>query len=146
VVIVTAKMLSLIQNDRDAMAALVGHEISHLALRHGEERKQQAQAAAIIGTIAGVLLQVARIPMGSTIADVGTRAVVTAYTRDQEREADRSGIRYAYDAGFDPDGAVRLFTLLAKANSSSPIPFLSTHPVSDERISNLAALAKELKN
>ena len=145
VVIVTARMLSLIQNDRDAMAALVGHEISHLAHGHGEERKQHAQAAAVIGTIAGVLLQVARIPLGSTIADVGTRAVLTAYTRDQEREADRSGLRYAYDAGFDPEGALRLFALLAKANSASPIPFLSTHPVSEERIADLAAIAKELK-
>jgi predicted Zn-dependent protease len=145
-VVVTAKMLDLVGNDRDAMAALIGHEVSHLALRHGEERKQQAQAAAVIGTIAGVLLQVARIPLGNTIADVGTRAVVTAYSRDQERDADRSGIQYAYDAGFDPDGAVRLFALLAQANSASPIPFLSTHPVSDERIANLAAIAKELKS
>ncbi|MGH9577060.1 MAG: hypothetical protein ACRD3R_06450, partial [Terriglobales bacterium] len=56
------------------------------------------------------------------------------------------GIRYAHDAGFDPDGAVRLFTLLAKASSSSPIPFLSTHPVSDERIANMAAIANDLKS
>jgi predicted Zn-dependent protease len=145
VIIVTVRMLGLVKNDRDAMAALVGHEISHLAHGHGEERKQHAQAAAVIGTIAGVLLQVARIPLGSTLADVGTRAVVTAYTRDQEREADRYGLRYAFDAGFDPDGAVRLFALLAKAHSASPIPFLSTHPVSEERIADIAAIAKELK-
>ncbi len=145
-VIFTIKMLALLQNDRDAMAALVGHEIAHLVRGHGEANKKVQEGASAAGSIVGLILQAARVPMGGTIGDVGAQLVATAYSRDQEREADDLGIRYSHQAGYDPEGAVRLFHTLERANATFSIPFLSTHPMSSERIEKMRALANDLKS
>ena len=145
VVTVTLKMLGLLQNDLDALAALVGHEVGHLVKRHGDSRQQVQGAASVVSTIVGVMLGRAGVPMGGTISDIGAQAVTTAYTRDQEREADDFGIRIAHRAGYDPAGAVRLFRTLEAANKTLSIPFLSSHPSSDERMGNMEKLVNELK-
>ncbi len=145
VVTMTLKMLRLLQNDTDALAALIGHEIGHLAKRHGDSRQQVQGAATAVSTIVGVLLGRVGVPMGGTLSDIGAQVVTTAYTRDQEREADEFGIRIAHVAGYDPAGAVRLFQILEAANKTFSIPFLSSHPSSDERIGNMEKLVNEVK-
>ncbi len=145
IVTVTLKMLRLLENDTDALAALVGHEIGHLVKRHGDSRKQVQGAATAVSTIVGALLGRAGVPMGGTLSDIGAHVVTTAYTRDQEREADEFGIKTAHRAGYDPAGAVRLFGILESANKSFAIPFLSSHPSSDERRGNMEKLVNEIK-
>ncbi len=145
VVTVTLKMLRLLQNDSDALAALIGHEVAHLVKKHGESNQQVQGAASAIGTVVGLLLGRAGVPMGGTLSDVGVQIVTSAYSRDQEREADELGIRIAHRAGFDPSGAARLFRSLEAANKTAAIPFLSTHPSSEERIANMQRLASELR-
>jgi predicted Zn-dependent protease len=72
--------------------------------------------------------------MGNTLAHLGTKVVATTYSRDQEREADDVGFQYAVTAGFEPQGGVRLFEKLGSVSSAN-IPFLSSDPSSEERVS-----------
>jgi predicted Zn-dependent protease len=65
------------------------------------------------------------------------------FSREEERDADRDGLRYAAAAGFDPYGAVRVWERMA-AGGERPVRFLSSHPTSDERVQNMRALAAEL--
>jgi predicted Zn-dependent protease len=143
---ITLKMLRLISDDPDALAALVGHEISHLKIGHSKDKAEFNAGAEAIATVAGIVLQAFGIPMARTISGVGKGVVVAAYSRDKETEADEMGIRLAFEAGYDPQGAVRLYQKLEQASNTFQIPFLTTHPFSSERIENMSALAAQLKS
>ena len=82
-------MLDLLGLDVHMVAALIGHELGHLKLDHGEDHKTRRRT------------------------DMLT-AANTRYSRDNEREADYLGAIWAVEAGYDPDGAVRLQELVYK--------------------------------
>ncbi len=141
---VTLGMVKLLGSDFDAYAALLGHENAHLILRHSQQKSDRALGLGIIQLLAGVALEVVFQQnlgvrgLGSDLSSLGNQAITASYSRDAERESDKYGIRYAHEAGFDPDGAIRLHRRLAM-NSN----FLSTHPSSDDRIQ---LLQREIAN
>lgn len=140
VVGINVGMLKLIGTDWDGYAAIIGHEYAHHALNHGEIRKEREDIRQGIATVLGIVLGAAGVPMGGTISDVGTTAVTTVYSRDEEREADRKGFEYMVQAGLDPQGAVRVWEKMNAAGTGALIPFLSTHPMSSERVNNMRLL------
>jgi Zn-dependent protease with chaperone function len=140
VVTITLGMFNLARNDWDAYAALLGHENTHLVRGHGQQRQLRQAGLSILELLAGAALEamtkqgtIAR-GIGSDIIQIGSKAVYTSYSRDEESEADRDGMIYAYRSGYDPSGAIRLHQKL----NSAP-DFLSDHPSSAERISSLRA-------
>jgi len=62
--------------------------------------------------VLGAILGVAGVPMGSTIANVGIVMVATAYSRDEEREADELGLQWAMAAGYSACGSARTMRML----------------------------------
>lgn len=137
----TVGMLDLLQSDYDAYAAIIGHELAHLVLNHGALRKDRESARAGVSQVLGFVLGAAGVPLSGTVANVTTRAVTTSFSRDEERDADRYGINYAREAGFDPYGAVRAWEKMAARSSGVLLPFLSTHPMAEERIENMRVIA-----
>ena len=138
----TLPMLHEIGPDIDALATTLGHELAHLYLKHGETRQQRAESAKGVSDVLGVVLGVAGVPMGGTIANIGVSVVTTAYSRDEERDADILGLRWAMAAGYSACGSARTMKMLKAMSSSAALPFLSSHPGHDERIerANQAAL------
>jgi len=118
-------------NDEDELANVVGHEIMHAAERHAAARQlvTERQSALLMP-----LLRVARL---------------AAYSRDQERSADRGGQRMAAATGYDPAGMARFldqlrdFARLDFSYSQFP-PFFSTHPGTTERVTDAAVRAQSL--
>jgi len=139
VVGITTGMLDLLGHDDDAYAALLGHEYGHLVLRHGEARAQREAPRTVGKAALGVILG-AVVPFGGALVDVGAAAVEAAFTRDEERDADREGFKYAVEAGYDPRGAVRLWEKMQARSSGFAIPFLNTHPVTKERVETMKTL------
>jgi hypothetical protein len=137
-------MLELLGDDPDALAAVVGHEYAHLALKHREARQTREVGRQVLGTILGLLLGRVGVPMGGTISDIGTSMVSRTFSREEEREADEKGMRYAAAAGFSVDGGIRAWERMAGKNSNRPVPFLATHPAPEERIENMRQLAQTL--
>ena len=141
---VNVGMIDMLQNDDDAYAAVLGHELAHLALDHGAARKQREGTRQGISSVLGAALGLAGVPGGNTIADLGTQVVTTAYSRDEERDADRYSIDYMKRAGFNPRGAVRAWERMSTTSSNSfSIPFLASHPPSAERLETMRRLAAE---
>jgi predicted Zn-dependent protease len=137
-------MVELLGHDRDAYAAVLGHEYAHLTLRHRESRMDR-ESLRLLGTVALAIL-FARQGGGYASADAAnfaTQAVSMTFSREEERDADRIGLGFAAAAGFDPHGAVRVWERMA-ARGDKTVPFLSSHPASRERVENLRALAGEL--
>jgi predicted Zn-dependent protease len=134
-------MIKLLGIDWDAYAAIIGHEYAHLKLNHSGIRQEREQIRRGVSEVLGVVLGVAGVPLGGTIANVATTAVATTYTRDEERDADQVGLDYAIRAGFDPHGAVRAWQKMMAASRGLSVPFLSTHPQSEERLETMKALS-----
>jgi len=128
--------------DQEALGNLLGHELAHLELRHGELREirnERANAAStILGTVAGAF-----IPFGGTAVDLGTKAIVNAYSRDEEREADERGMRLASIAGYSPCGMTRVGDVIKQDTPDASYSFLSTHPNTDDRIKAAQKLAND---
>ena len=138
-------MLEIIGLDVHAAAALIGHEIAHLKLKHGEKSQKSGLGSAVLKAAGGVALSSLGVPLGQTISNIGITAIETEYSRDNEREADYLGAIWAVEAGYEPIGAVRLHEAMHKLSGSSGMPFLSTHPSSPERINTLHGFAERLR-
>lgn len=118
----------------DQLAAVIGHEIAHVIVRHGAERMSVAMASQTATSLAGAAMgsgQAAQL-LGIA-ANVG---VVLPYSRTQESEADRVGLILMAKAGYPPDAAVTLWRNM-EANASSTPEFLSTHPSPGNRVENI---------
>lgn len=133
-------MVRLLGEDDDAWAALIGHELAHLRLDHHRKQLERRQRTDATSSVAGAVLSALGLPFASLAADATATLASRAYSRDDEREADRTGVRYMQAAGFPADGAIRLQQYLLVAGGSSGIQFLSTHPGGQERIDELKQL------
>ncbi len=135
-----------VAQNQDALAIVMGHEISHALLRHGAERMAQ-QHLAQIGTIAtGIAAgnmdpQQQRMVMGAL--GVGAQfGVLLPFSRKDETEADQIGLMLAAAACFDPRAAIPLWQRMEQQASGGQRPpeFMSTHPSPGNRIERLQAL------
>ena len=150
IIIINKPMMDLIKNDPDMAAALLGHETAHLYLHHPGATATTDTVGSILGLLAGVALEVvAQRKLGVTNlgiqgGDLIGTAFSTSFTRDQERDADRQGIIWAKQNGYDPMGAVRLFQVLENKNGNNLIPFFQSHPNPSERIENARQMAMSL--
>jgi predicted Zn-dependent protease len=129
-----------VASDQDQLAAVLGHEISHVTQQHSNERVSQA-------FVAEGGLEVASAALGSqgtkhdvAMAALGVGAQVgllMPFSRTQESEADAVGLEYMARAGFNPEGALRLWKNMSAASADSLPEFLSTHPSNQRRIDEL---------
>lgn len=136
----------------DELAAVIGHELAHVALRHVAERMEKMQLvsmASMLGTLAGMVLGIAggghnsasvgrALAMGSM---AGSQAAYLSYTQENERQADHLGMNFLVAAGYNPNGMIDSFKLMKRRQwyvSSNSIPsYLATHPGLDTRIDYL---------
>ena len=142
--------LFLSARDIHEFASVIAHELAHLSQRH-YARRLEKQKMATLRNMVGYLTSVAIIASGATDAGLATMLGSTAiadaaslgYSRAQEREADRVGLNTLTRAGFDPHGAARMFEHMQQsARFSREIPeYLSTHPVTQSRISDMRSEA-----
>lgn len=140
---ITFGMIHMLGKDDDAMAALIGHELAHLYLRHGRQHMDREKNRVTTSVAMVFALGMFGIPMPVEATDVATSAVTNSYSRDDEREADQVSVEYMIKAGFNPIGAVHLQAKLGQVAKSTSLAFMSTHPTSAERVENMKRLTKE---
>lgn len=140
----------LLELDNEAeLAAVLGHEIVHAAARHGANAMQRGML--LQGMLIATALSTADSEYSNYIvggAQLGAQLVSRRYSRTDELEADRYGIRYMARAGYDPQAAVALqqtFVKLSEGNNRSWLEGLfSSHPPSEERVRANQKTAAEL--
>jgi predicted Zn-dependent protease len=141
-VMINLGMTQLLGYDASQWAAVLGHEVAHLKLDHVTERLKVSAPM----ELAEILLREATNNNVAILAgDVGRQLVETRFSREQEHESDYLGAIWALEAGFEVEGAVRAQTeLLKRYGNRSSLPFLQSHPTSQERIKRLSELAERL--
>ena len=128
-----------VAQNADAMAVVMGHEITHALLRHGAQRMTE-QKLTQMGQMAGAMSGMDQQSMQAVMAVYGYGRSLP-YARKQETQADEMGLLLAAAACFDPQEAVPLWERMGAASGGqAPPEFSSTHPNPGTRIQNLQAL------
>jgi predicted Zn-dependent protease len=140
IIAINLGMIKLVGRDVNEYAALIGHETAHWAKNHGAADQSRTSTLNAIGTLVGVGLGAAGVPAAGVISGFGVDLIDSSYSRDQEREADALSIDYMIANNYDPKAAITLHERFLKLDSGFRLPFLSSHPSSEERIQNLKAL------
>jgi len=138
-------LIAVVAN-RDELASVMGHELSHVTQRHiaRMQDQQDKQTPFLVGAMILGVLAASRSPDAANALIMGGSAGVAQgqlnFSRDMEREADRLGFNVMNQAGFNAQGMVGMFQKLGQAsrlNDSGGFPYLRSHPLTTERIGDM---------
>ena len=125
------------------VAGVLGHEIGHVTERHSVKQMQKQQGANIGVTLACVLTNVCNTPGVGEAINLGGGALFAKFSRSDEAEADREGVKNMVRAGIDPNGIPEMFEILLAERNRNPSAldsWFSTHPMEEDRIKATRAL------
>ena len=133
--------------DEDALAAVLAHEVGHVALGHGISAISQAnltEALTIIGQEAvasatdGLTTQLTAA-FGDSVKDVANTLLTQGYSRSQEYKADEYAAELLRMTGYNQSGLVVMLRALdAKAGAQgSDGGWFATHPEPQRRLGEL---------
>jgi predicted Zn-dependent protease len=135
---VTRGILALMNSEAE-LAAVLGHEMGHVAARHSMAQ-MSGQLLAQIGLVVGSIVS-KDIRKFAGLASIATQLLFLKFSRSDEYQADALGIRYARAVQYSPGEMLRFFTALENMTAESSrhrIPtFLSTHPLTKDRIAKV---------
>jgi len=123
-------LLRAVDNEAQ-LAAVMGHEMSHVILRHGTNQASKANlielpamlAGEIAGSSGGMMGQLAELGIG-----LGANSVLLKFSRTAESQADLMGSHIMAEAGYDPIEMAKFFDKLNAEGGSRAPQFLSDHP------------------
>lgn len=124
------------------LAAVIAHEISHVTAEHPNERMSTQIAVQLGMTALQQMGDPASAGAKQLMGALGVGAnvgILLPFGRAQEREADLLGLDLMAAAGFDPRQSVDLWRNMAASGGQKPPEFLSTHPSSQTRMTDLQA-------
>jgi predicted Zn-dependent protease len=129
----------------DELASVLAHELSHITQRHIARSISANSRSSSLG-LAAILLGLL-VASRTSSPDAAQAAIVTGqaamaqsqlnFSRDMEREADRTGLSLMSSAGFAQIGMVGMFDKLdqsSRLNDSGGFPYLRSHPLTVDRI------------
>ncbi len=133
-------LLDLCGDDPSEVGFVIGHEIGHVLRGHALQRMLSDKGLA---RLAGAL------PMGGLpgmmLRQVALSFLSSAYSREQEFEADRTGARLIAAAGLNPEGGARLLSRLQAFHDAEPdvplLAYFASHPPLSDRIAVLRQVA-----
>ncbi len=137
----------------DELAAVLAHEIAHLSQRHFSRQREQAQSQSSL-TIAGLMAAIALAATAGSDAGLAAMTATQAaaqdsrlrYSRANESEADRIGLRTLVASGRDPHAAADMHERMLASHrlySTNRLPeFLRTHPLSEKRVADMRNRAR----
>jgi predicted Zn-dependent protease len=140
---VTRGMLAHLNNE-DQLAAVLAHEIGHVAARHAARQAWQQQLGQ--GLLLGGALLGQGLGLPADILSLGSMAaqlIFLRYSREDELEADKLSVEYSAPAGYDPRAVIPFFQALERIQEKEGqgMPnFLATHPNPGDRIQRIRAL------
>ncbi|HVW84895.1 MAG TPA: M48 family metallopeptidase [Bryobacteraceae bacterium] len=139
-------LLAAVDNEAE-LAGVIGHEISHVILRHGTHEASKANLielpAALAGSLAGssgsLLGKLAQLGIG-----FGANSVLLRFSRDAESEADALGSHLMAEAGYNPVEMAHFFEKMQSSGPSNGPQFLSDHPNPGNREAAIEAEVRTL--
>ncbi|MCG3179323.1 MAG: Beta-barrel assembly-enhancing protease [Phycisphaerae bacterium] len=134
---VTKGILKMMTNERE-LAAVLGHEITHVAAGHTRRQMQENTALQVLAEAAGA----GGGSAAGAVAKLAGQLASLSFSRSDESEADKYGMKWMTAAGYNPWGMVDLQQKLLDAGGGGTPEILSTHPSGPTRISDAKDVLK----
>jgi beta-barrel assembly-enhancing protease len=138
-IFVSRSLLELCKRNRDEVAFILGHEMSHVIRGHAMNRIVTNSAIALGSRFIPV-----RGALTGLLNTVGIRLLESSYSQELEMEADKLGVRLVVAAGYNAKAAAVLLSRLAKLNPSGAESnfghYFSSHPAINLRIKNIEGI------
>ncbi|OFX25761.1 MAG: hypothetical protein A2041_14640, partial [Bacteroidetes bacterium GWA2_31_9b] len=125
-------------NDYDELVGLIGHEVSHVNNRHSMKMMCRNLSgylfiSVILSDVNGIMAVI-----GDNIHNLQS----LSYSRHFEREADIEGLNLMIQNNTDPNGMINLFKRLQSERDILLPEFLSSHPITEDRLNYIDKLIK----
>ena len=146
IIFVTKGLIKTCKNE-DQLAAVLAHEVAHVANKDGINSISKArwtevwtamgkEAVTVYGgSVAAGLVSL----FEGTIDDVFKTIVVNGYSRQAEEKADAAAVTELTSAGYDPGAMVVLLTAMEAKGKGSTSGIFKTHPPTSERLAKVKA-------
>jgi predicted Zn-dependent protease len=136
-VFITRALYDKLQTEGE-LAGVLGHEIGHVVARHSAEQIAKTQLTEGLTGAAVIAAYDPDNPASANSAQVAMligQLINLKFGRDDELEADKFGVCFMNDTGYDPNEMVSVMQVLEAASSGNQPPeFFSTHPSPANRI------------
>jgi predicted Zn-dependent protease len=132
---VNTGMITLVTG-QDELAVVLGHELAHVVAGHGNERVSTQMATDLGINLLAASAGSSGVNPDRAAALLGAGAqlgLLLPFSRTQESEADKMGLMYMANAGFNPQASITLWNKMAALGKEKP-EFLQTHPASKNRV------------
>ncbi len=141
-IVVYSGIVPLAVTDSD-LAVVMGHEIAHAVLKHGNERMSEQLLLQYGGEALSVLLSskpAETQQLFNAAYGISSTLGTLAFSRKQESEADEMGLYFMATAGYNPNTAITFWQRMQAQGGDKPPVFLSTHPSDEQRIQHIKDL------
>lgn len=143
-IFVTRGMMDFVDDD-DELAAVIGHEIVHVALKHGVVLYKKSMKSMMVNLLILLLTQEPNLVLANEMYQQGQNEL---FGRKAELDSDRVGMDYMIKSGYDPAAQSRLMEKLYRIEQHrAPIfdGYFEVHPPTDERVGIIDAHLKQLR-
>lgn len=147
-VFITSGLLNKLQTEGQ-LAGVLGHEIGHVVARHGAEHIAKTQLTQGLTGAAVIATYDPNNPnsrYSAAVAALIGQLVSLRFSREDELEADKLGVRFVGESGYDPHAMIGVMEILGAATKDQgrQPEFFSTHPNPDHRIEKIQAAIEEI--
>jgi predicted Zn-dependent protease len=140
---VSRGLLSLV-NDEAELAGVIGHEMIHVTKRHSVKQMRKGILPGLLH-IPGAIVGIFNSELGNIInapVSLGTELFMSNYSRKQESESDKYGVKLASSAGYDPHKLAVMLENLSKdvenlTGEEEKRSYFSSHPFTPKRVENI---------
>jgi predicted Zn-dependent protease len=141
IVLVNKGLCDLAQNE-DELAAILAHEVAHIALRHGIQSVEKAKLTSAWTTLGhegaqqlgSSEVQELSENYGDVVDDITINLVTRGYSRESEQQADSLAVHILAEAGYDPAALASILTRMSQLTHTSGPGFWQTHPAPLDRV------------
>lgn len=148
---VSRGLLALV-NREDELAGVLAHEIAHVTQRHSARQQSKGFLPGLLSLPGNVVGNVVGEDLGALInapIDTVGGAWLSRYSRGQENEADRIGIRTAAQSGYDPAALAGILRRLEQDVASQTgqehrFSIFDSHPMTETRMKDIRSRAAAL--
>ena len=141
-VFITRALYDKLQTEGE-LASVLGHEVGHVVARHSAEQIAKTQLTEGLTGAAVIAAYDPNNPSSANSAQIAAligQLVTLKFSRDDELEADKFGVCFMNDSGYDPNEMISVMQILEAASSGNQPPeFFSTHPNPANRIEQIQA-------
>ncbi len=136
----------------DELASVLAHEIAHVTQRHSARQQRKGILPGLLSLPGNVVGSVVGENLGALInapIDTVGGAWLSRYTRSQESQSDRMGIRTAAQAGYDPGALAEILARLERDVASQNgherrFSIFDSHPMTETRMKDIQHRASEI--